>query len=152
MIAKGADEPSDDLRGAAFHEAGHVIVAGYLGLSVGEIEIGMGGDDASGRAEIGCADALPFIDQLALCAAGMVAQAIFNAPTHDLAGFGDAVKMHNLLDGVPEMESLSLRNAAYVRAREILEIHKAEVEQLAFKFFATEQIKFDPKFDPMVQK
>lgn len=91
----------------------------------------MNDDDASGRAEIGCADSLPFIDQLALCAAGMEAQAIFNAPTHDLAGFGDAVKMHNLLDDVSDTESLALRNAAHVRVREILEMHKPEVEQLA---------------------
>jgi hypothetical protein len=37
--------PSDQLRGAA-----HVVVARFLGLHVREVEIGMDGDDASGRA------------------------------------------------------------------------------------------------------
>jgi len=32
------EKPSDQLRGAAFHEAGHVVVARFLGLQVGEIE------------------------------------------------------------------------------------------------------------------
>jgi hypothetical protein len=46
-------KPSDQLRGAAFYEAGHVVVARFLGLRVDEIEIGMNGDDASGRAAVG---------------------------------------------------------------------------------------------------
>ena len=35
-----AMKPDDELRGAAFHEAGHVIVACEFGLPVGEIAIG----------------------------------------------------------------------------------------------------------------
>ena len=81
-MAQAPEQPSDQLRGAAFHEAGHVVVARFLGLRVSEVEIGMNGDDASGRAEISCADQLSFIDQIALCAAGLEAQEMFDAPTH----------------------------------------------------------------------
>lgn len=81
-MAQAPEQPSDQLRGAAFHEAGHVVVARFLGLRVSEVEIGMNGDDASGRAEISCADPLSFIDQIALCAAGLEAQEMFDAPTH----------------------------------------------------------------------
>ena len=42
---------NDKLRGAAFHEAGHVIVAKEFGLPVGEIAIGIDGDDAKGRTD-----------------------------------------------------------------------------------------------------
>lgn len=62
------------LRGAAFHEAGHVIVARELGLPVGEIAVGIDGDQAKGRTDIGSAHHLPLIDQIALCVAGVVAQ------------------------------------------------------------------------------
>ena len=97
--------PSDQLRGAA-----HVVVARFLGLHVGEVEIGMDGDDASGRAEIGCADQLSFIDQIALCAAGIEAQDMFDAPTHKYAGFGDYGRIVNLVVGLSDGDSFTLRN------------------------------------------
>ena len=130
---------TDDLRGAAFHEAGHVVVARHFGLCVGEIEIGIDGDPAKGQAEIGDADHLSVVDQLALCAAGMEAQEMFKAPTHDIAGFGDAVKMFNLLDSA-KAESEPLREAAYKRAREILKMHEAEVEDLAQRLLRERRI------------
>ena len=65
------NKKSDDLlRGAAFHEAGHVVVAMNLGLAVGEVEIS---DDGSGRSQIAPPDHLPLVDQIALCVAGIEA-------------------------------------------------------------------------------
>jgi hypothetical protein len=100
------------LRGAAFHEAGHVVVARFLGLHVREVEIGMGGDDASGRAEIGGADRLPLIDQIALCAAGREAQKMFVAPTHSYAGLCDQYRMSKLVAGLSETDGETLRKLA----------------------------------------
>ena len=135
------EKPSEQLRGAAFHEAGHVVVARFLGLHVGEIEIGMNGDDASGRAEISSADQLPFIDQIALCAAGIEAQDMFNAPTNKYGGFSDYGRIVNLVVGLSEADSFTLRNAGYLRASEILNLHRVEVEQLAKRLMRERLIK-----------
>lgn len=78
-----------DRRGAAYHEAGHAVVAAVLGLTVAGIEIAIGGDDAKGATVTGDPAGLPLEDQLTICAAGMEAQKIFDAPTHDDAGVAD---------------------------------------------------------------
>lgn len=119
---------SDDLRGAAFHEAGHVVVARFFGLTVGKIEIG---EDGSGNADISSAEHLPLIDQIALCVAGLEAQALFNCPTHERAAFTDYVKLSELVEGLTEAESFEIRNSAFLRALEILKSRAPEVEQLA---------------------
>jgi len=59
----------DNLRDAAYHEAGHVVVARFLGLTVREVEIE---EDGSGRANIGPSEHLPLGDQIALCVAGIM--------------------------------------------------------------------------------
>ena len=122
---------NDKLRGAAFHEAGHVIVAREFGLPIGEIAIGIDGDEAKGRTDIGSAHNLPVIDQIALCVAGVVAQSLFDWPTHNLAGAGDYARVVQLVEGMTDDNSLKLRNAAYARARAILEKRATEVERLA---------------------
>ena len=119
---------SDDLRGAAFHEAGHVVVARFFGLTVGKIEIG---EDGSGNADISSAEHLPLIDQIALCVAGLEAQALFNCPTQERAGFTDYVKVSELVEGLTEAESFEIRNSAFLRALEILKSRAPEVEQVA---------------------
>ncbi len=71
----------------AVHEAGHAVVMSALGLSVGEIEIGVDGDDTKGRTDLLCSDEhLPIIDRIAICVAGIDAQHIFECPTQELAG------------------------------------------------------------------
>jgi hypothetical protein len=44
-----AQTVDENLRDAAYHEAGHVVVARFLGLTVREVEIE---EDGSGRADI----------------------------------------------------------------------------------------------------
>ena len=122
---------SDELRGAAFHEAGHAIVAREFGLPVGEIAIGIDGDRAKGRTDIGSAHHLPPIDQIALCIAGVLAQSLFDWQTHKFAGAGDYARVIELVDGMTDANSLKLRHAAYARAREILERRAMEIERLA---------------------
>jgi hypothetical protein len=121
------------LRGAAFHEAGHAIVAREFGLPVGEIRVGIDGDDAKGESDIGLAHHLPLIDQIALCVAGVVAQLLFDSPTHNLAGASDYGKVIELVEGMTAAESLKLRHTADARAREILQRRAAEVKGLAVK-------------------
>ena len=116
------------LRGAAYHEAGHVIVARKLGLQVAEIEIG---DDGSGHAQISPADHLSRGDQIALCVAGIEAQELFKCRTHELAPAADYARVIALVDGLTEAESLEYRKARYARALEILKLHLADVERLA---------------------
>ena len=123
------NKKSDDLlRGAAFHEAGHVVVAMNLGLAVGEVEIS---DDGRGRSQIAPSDHLPLVDQIALCVAGIEAQELFNCHTHVLAAAADYGMVVGLLDGLTEAESLEHRKAACLRALEILQTHRPEIERLA---------------------
>jgi hypothetical protein len=52
----------NDRRGAAYHEAGHIVVAWALGVEIGAAAIGINGDDAKGTAAIGDDEGLPLID------------------------------------------------------------------------------------------
>lgn len=123
------NKSSDDLlRGAAFHEAGHVVVAIHFGLTVGEIEIS---NDGSGKSQISPSDHLPLVDQIALCAAGIEAQELFDCHTHPLAAAADYGLVIGLMDGFTEAERLACRNAGYLRALEILKKQRPEVERLA---------------------
>jgi len=80
----------ENLRDAAYHEAGHVVVARFLGLTIREVEIE---EDGSGRANLSPAEHLPLVDQIALCVAGIEAQELFNCPMHDHAALGDYRKV-----------------------------------------------------------
>jgi hypothetical protein len=123
------NESSDDLlRGAAFHEAGHVVVAIHFGLTVGEVEIS---DDGSGKSHISPSDHLPVVDQIALCVAGIEAQELFGCRTHPLAAAADYGLVIGRVDGFTKAESLACRNAGYMRALEILKKRRSEVEKLA---------------------
>lgn len=87
-----------DQRDASFHEAGHAVAAWLLGLAVGGVEIAIDDDDAKGVAHVQEAAHLDILDQLAICAAGMEAQKLFDAPTHEGAGWSDYGRMLELLD------------------------------------------------------
>ena len=124
----GMSLSDEDLRYAAFHEAGHAVVARFLGLPVGDhLEIA---DDGSGKTKIGSVDQLPVSDQITVCLAGVAAQDLFGLPK-PRAGYHDHGKIIGLVEGLTEAESLKLRNAAYARAREIIKNQKLEVEWLA---------------------
>src|SRR6266404_2335109 len=122
-----------DRLGAAYHEAGHAVVASALGLLVGRMEIAINGDDAKGAANIDIEAALllPLVDQLAICAAGMEAQEVFEAPTHDLAGFDDIGRMLELLYDYGETDQQALIEAGHRRACELIRLHSGTVERVA---------------------
>lgn len=118
-------------RGAAFHEAGHIVVAWSLGLAVGCAEIAVGGDDSKGTAEVQNAGHMDLLDQLAICAAGLEAQELFDAPTHEGAGWGDYGKMVELLGHLEEEVQVRMMHQGHGRASELVSAHSAMVERLA---------------------
>jgi len=127
----------ENLRDAAYHEAGHVVVARFFRLTVREVEIA---EDGSGRADIRCAEHLPLVDQIALCVAGIEAQELFNCPMHQHAALGDFLKVCGLLAGLTEAESYQYRHAGYSRALEILKPRLPEIEALAHQLFNQRRI------------
>ena len=75
------------------------MVAHALGLQVGEIVIAIGGDDAKGGTDIATDQQhLPVVDRIAVCVAGLEAQAFFHAPTHDHAGLADFGKVIEIIE------------------------------------------------------
>ncbi|WP_139031473.1 hypothetical protein [Bradyrhizobium sp. ORS 375] len=120
-----------DRYGAAVHEAGHAIVASALGLRVGCIEIAIDDDEAKAVVEIEDSAELDLIDQLAICAAGMEAQRMFSARTHDGAGWADQGMMIGLVQHLNADDSQRVRYAGHQRAHDLLIEHTGKVERLA---------------------
>jgi hypothetical protein len=127
----------ENLRDAAYHEAGHVVVARFLGLTIGRVEIE---EDGSGRADIRYAEHLPLVDQIAICVAGIEAQELFNCPMHQHAALGDYLRVRELLAGLTDTESYEHRQAGYLRALEILKVRLPEIENLADRLFKQRRI------------
>lgn len=133
-----------DQRGAAFHEAGHVVVGWALGLTVGRVEIAVGGDDAKGAADIEDAAALSLLDQLAICAGGLAAQEAFDAPTHEGAGWGDYGKMVELMaDDLEEEDQLKMMHQGHARASGLISLHRSKVEQVAMALIEKKRLGED---------
>jgi hypothetical protein len=127
----------ENLRDAAYHEAGHVVVARFLGLTIGRVEIE---EDGTGRADIRVAEHLPLVDQIAICVAGIEAQELFNCPMHQHAALGDYLRVRELLAGLTDTESYEHRQAGYLRALEILKVRLPETENLADRLFKQRRI------------
>ena len=125
---------SDYLRAMSYHEAGHAVVAWSFGLEVGNIHIREIGAGNSG-AQIGGADHLPLIDQLAALAAGKEAEQVFDSHLPDYASDGDRVMAMNLVmklhEGIGADEALPHLTAGHARARELVVEHRDRVELLA---------------------
>ncbi len=132
MLACPPEMPDRHPRGSAYHEAGHAIVAWSLGLRIGTILIRH--DDASGETEIGDTKDLSLIEQIAVCAAGYTAEAVFGYPTHYWIAAEDYNKIRKLLEdnAIPEEErGVALRKKGAERARVCLEVHRNKVVELA---------------------
>jgi phytoene dehydrogenase-like protein len=106
-------------RGAAYHEAGHGVVAIMLGCQVKRIDVSQG--YGAGSADIVHQCDMSFRDRIAICVAGDEAQKLFDAPTHRGSAQADFGGMASLLDGFDDATSLAIRCAGRRRAREILE-------------------------------
>ena len=128
----------ENLRYAAYHEAGHVVVACFFGLTVRQVEIE---EDGSGRADISSAERLPLVDQVAVCVAGIEAQELFDCPMHDHAALGDYLKVRELMAGLTDAESYQCRQAGYLRALQILKSRLPEIDELAHRLFRQRRIE-----------
>ena len=126
----------EDRRGAAYHEAGHIVVAWALGLRVGAAAIGIDGDHAKGAADIDRDKPLPLVDKIAVCAAGVEAQHVFGAPTHCRAGAMDEAEIIKLTEHLDEKARLAWRDEGYQRAHQLILAHKAKVDRLAGSLLA----------------
>jgi len=80
------------------------------------------------------------VDQIAICAAGIEAQELFNCPIRQHAALGDYLKVRELLSGLTDAESYEYRQAGYLRALEILKSRLPEIEKLAYQLFNQRRI------------
>jgi hypothetical protein len=127
---------SNAVRGTAFHEAGNAVVARYFGLKVIELEIR---EDGSGKTDtVGITDDLPLIDRIAILCAGEASRTIFKCRSHALAVSSE---ISILLEGLADDHRLQIRNAAYLRAIEIIKNNMSEVERLAGRLIAQRRVK-----------
>jgi ATP-dependent Zn protease len=143
MTNLSPDEARQQRLGAAYHEAGHAVVASALGLRVTRIEVAVGGDDAKGATDIEDDSEQQLVNRIAICAAGLEAQKFFEAPTHDLAALGDYGKMATLLEDFDEAASFAIRNAGHQRACELLKLHSDKVERTVQALMAHLRIEND---------
>lgn len=126
----------EDRRGAAYHEAGHIVLAWALGLRVSAAAIGIGGDDSKGETEFDRDKPLPIVDKIAVCAAGAEAQHVFDAPTHCRAGAMDEVEIIRLTEHLDGNARLARRDEGYRRAHHLILAHKAKVDRIAGSLLA----------------
>jgi hypothetical protein len=128
----------DGLRGVAFHEAGHAVVALALGLNVARVEIF---EDNAGRTAVEPTEHLPIEDRIAICVAGMAAADMFDAPpSYELADLKDQGDVRELLYDIDEASADELRDKGDQRAWDLLKVHANSVEDIAARSLAERKI------------
>ena len=127
----------DGLRGAAYHEAGHAVVALALGLQVARVEI-FGTD--LGATDVAPTDHLPLVDRLAIAVSGINANHMFKAPMSMSASNGDRGRVLELVRDISKAESYTLREQGHQRAWDLLRLHRASVEHIAAQLLAERKI------------
>lgn len=90
---------------------------------------GINGDDTAGGADIENASHLAEVDRIAICAAGMLAQDMLDAATHEIAGLSDEVLL--IVADYDDAEEEAIRDAGFSKSWETLETYRAAVERLA---------------------
>jgi hypothetical protein len=119
---------NDALHGAAFHEAGHIVVARHFGLKITAVEIH---EDGRGRTDmVGSVDHLSRIDRIAIAYSGYASQTIFKCRTHASIVWSDHAAISKIVEGLTDEQSLAERDAGYALATEIVKNNALEVEQI----------------------
>ena len=119
------------LRNAAYHKAGHAIVAWRLGLTIHGLRIGTGGDPGKGGADIERKADLSLIDQIAICYGGIAAQDMLDLEAHPESGMMDQYMVLLGEDREDREDGLALQDAGYERARALLEPHRDTLDLVA---------------------
>ena len=140
---------SNEVVGAAYHEAGHVLVALHYGLDVGLIVVRENGD---GGTNISRAEHLPLLDQVVIFMGGGAAQQHFQTPATDHAMMADYVMVCNLTTEMTNDEREGAIERAFVRARSIIAQNAEEVARLAKILIARRSIKLDELQPPVRPK
>jgi hypothetical protein len=125
------DTENRDCWGAAYHEAGHAVVAWALGLRVHRMVIGIAGDSTAGEADIEEKGSISLVDRIAICSAGGDAQELFDVPTNDICMVSDMGKIYDLIGEYNELVGSCLRQIGFQKSREILKQHRDRVARLA---------------------
>jgi hypothetical protein len=125
------------LRGVAYHEAGHAVVALALGLRVERVQI-FGVD--LGKTDVAPTDHLPLVDRLAIAVAGIDANHMFKAPMSMRASNGDRARVWELVKHLPKAESDAARNKGHERSWKLLKAHVPSVEHIAAELLAHRKI------------
>jgi ATP-dependent Zn protease len=120
-----------DRRSAAYHEAGHAIVAIEVGLPVAEVWIDCDDPSAGGMTPEPTGKRLSKVDGMAICLAGKAAGEIFDAPMDARAYWFDRLKLDKLTKGLSKKCKSALERAAYQRAVELLKADEARVHRVA---------------------
>ena len=123
-------DAAEHLKGMAYHEAGHAVVAWALGLPIGNVYVRKMGE-GDGGAQIACVYTLSFVDRLAVCLAGIQAAFVFNAQQPEGMGGRDIGMVMNLLSGTCETHGAMLRDQGRARASHLLVEHRDHVTRLA---------------------
>ena len=119
---------SNQLIGAAYHEAGHVVLALHYGVKIGNIELA---EDGEGSDDLQSAERLPLIDRVSICMGGAAAQTHFQAPATQQAVTADYTTILNFTPELTNEEREALIEKGFVRARSIVARKADEVARLA---------------------
>ena len=132
LLGKGRISHSsmnNDLNGAAYHEASHAVVGWSVQWVVMEIDITPGHGEGHTKFYRKCD--LSFRDRIAVCFAGVVGQAMFDAPTHPRAGACDHAEAAILLEGLDQTTHSAIICASKRHAAEVLEQYRTNVDRIA---------------------
>jgi ATP-dependent Zn protease len=128
----------DGLRGVAYHEAGHAVVALALDLRVARVEIFH--ENNSGETDSENADHLPIEHRIAICVAGIQANKMFKVPIHGRAAFLDRYSVRELISDMAKTAGDVLCDKGHQRARDLLKAHAHSVHDIAERLLTYRKI------------
>lgn len=138
-----------ELVGAAYHEAGHVLVALHFGLDVGLIVVRENGD---GGTKISSTEHLPLLERVAVCMGGGAAQQHFQAPATEHAMMADYAMIYDLTPEMTDEEREEAIEKAFIRARGIIAQNADEVARLAKILISHQSININEVQPPIRPK